>query len=64
MISFRYIASRLLKKARGSAVADSEIHPTSKVESGSTIIRTRFDRHSFCGYDCTFIDCDVGAFWT
>lgn len=62
MISFRYIASRLLKKARGSAVADSEIHPTSKVESGSTIIRTRFDRHSFCGYDCTFIDCDVGAF--
>ncbi len=62
MISLGYVVSRLLKKARCSAIADSDIHPTSKVESGSTIIRTRFDRHSFCGYDCTFIDCDVGAF--
>lgn len=62
MFSFGYVVSRLLKKARGSAVADSYIHPTSKVESGSTIIRSRFDRHSFCGYDCTFIDCEVGAF--
>jgi acetyltransferase-like isoleucine patch superfamily enzyme len=62
MISLRYVISRLLKKARGSAIADSVIHPTSKIESGSTIVRTRFDRHSFCGYDCTFIDCQVGGF--
>lgn len=62
MISLGYVVSRLLKKARGSAIADSDIHPTSKVESGSTIIRTRFQRHSFCGYDCTFVDCEVGAF--
>lgn len=62
MISFGYIVSRVLKKARGNAIADSVIHPTSKVESGSTIVRTKFDRHSFCGYDCTFIDCDIGAF--
>lgn len=57
-----YVYSRALRKARGNAMADSEIHSTSKVESGSTIVRTCFDRHSFCGYDCTFIDCDVGAF--
>lgn len=62
MMSPGYLLSRLLKKARGNAIADSVIHPTSKVESGSTIVRSRFDRHSFCGYDCTFIDCDVGAF--
>ena len=54
--------SRVLKKARGNAIKDGFIHPTSKVESGSTIVRTRFDRHSFCGYDCTFIDCDIGSF--
>lgn len=62
MVSIGYIFSRLLKKARGNAIADSVVHPTSKVESGSTIIRSRFDRHSFCGYDCTIIDCDVGGF--
>lgn len=62
MISISYIYSRMLKKARGSAIADSVIHPTSKVESGSTIIRSRFDCHSFCGYDCTIVDCEVGRF--
>lgn len=62
MNSFGYIFSRLLKKARGSAIAGSAIHRTSKIESGSTIVSSNFDRHSFCGYDCTFIDCDVGAF--
>jgi acetyltransferase-like isoleucine patch superfamily enzyme len=58
----QYVFSRLLKKSRGSAIDASAIHPTSKVESGSTIVRSTFDRHSFCGYDCTFIDCDIGAF--
>lgn len=62
MISLGYVVSRVLKKARGSAMADSVIHPTSKVESGCTVVRTTFDRHSFCGYDSTFIDCEVGAF--
>jgi len=52
----------MLKKSRGCAIADSAIHSTSKVESGSTVVRSRFDRHSFCGYDCTVVDCDVGAF--
>ncbi len=57
-----YVFNRLLKKARGSAIRDSRIHATSKVESGSTIVRTTFDRHSFCGYDCMIIDCEVGGF--
>lgn len=62
MFPIQYIISRLLKKSRGNAIAASVIHPTSKVESGSTVLRTTFNRHSFCGYDCTLIDCDIGAF--
>ena len=62
MISLEYVYSRLRKKSRGNAMAESEVHSTSKVESGSTIVRTRFARHSFCGYDCTLIDCDIGSF--
>ena len=62
MLTLQYVISRVIRKLRGSAVRDSVIHPTSKVESGSTIVRTTFDRHSFCGYDCTLIDCAVGSF--
>jgi acetyltransferase-like isoleucine patch superfamily enzyme len=57
-----YLWSKLLKKLRGSAIVNSNIHKTSKVESGSHIVNTSFDRHSFCGYDCTIINCRVGSF--
>ena len=62
MLGPQYLVSRILKKSRGSAVADCVIHPTSKVESGCTVLRCVFERHSFCGYDCTLVDCDVGPF--
>tara|TARA_Y100000768_G_scaffold389015_1_gene390296 strand:+ start:7355 stop:7894 length:540 start_codon:yes stop_codon:yes gene_type:complete len=38
------------------------VHKTSKVESGTTIINSSMDRHSFCGYDCNINYCDIGAF--
>ena len=59
---FRYFFSRVLKKARGKAVLESSIPSTSKVESGSTLLRSSFGDYSFCGYDCSFINCDVGRF--
>lgn len=62
MLSLKYLLSKGLKKLRGSAILTSKIHPTSKIESGSSIVRSTFDRHSFCGYDCIIIDCEVGAF--
>lgn len=51
-----------MKKSRGIASHGSKIHPTSKVESGTTIIDSVMDRHSFCGYDCSINNCDIGAF--
>lgn len=57
-----YIWSKLLKKIRGSSITKSEIHKTSKVESGSHIVNTTFNRHSFCGYDCEIINCEIGSF--
>lgn len=47
---------------RLSAILGSEIHPTSKVESGSSIIHTQFDAHSFCGYDCEIINSRIGKY--
>lgn len=57
-----YLYSKILKKLRGSSIRNSQIHRTSKVESGSTVINTIFDKHSFCGYDCEILNCDIGSF--
>lgn len=57
-----YLWAKVLKKIRGSAIINSKIHKTSKVEAGSHIVNSTFDRHSFCGYDCEIVNCEVGAF--
>jgi len=57
-----YLWAKLCKKIRGCAVIYSRIDKTSKIEAGSTIVNTTFGRHSFCGYDCTILNCDVGGF--
>lgn len=57
-----YIWAKLCKKIRGSAITGSSIDKTSKVEAGSNIVNTTFGRYSFCGYDCTIVNCDIGAF--
>jgi chloramphenicol O-acetyltransferase type B len=62
MSKIAFIYSRILKKMRGIAVYESDISKTSKIESGSTVIFSKIDRHSFCGYDCSILNCDIGAF--
>lgn len=62
MQKLKYYLAKLLKKTRGSAIKNSDIHLTSIIESGSTIYNSEFGRHSFCGYDCSIINCKVGSF--
>lgn len=57
-----YLWNKALKKLRGSAIVNSSIHPTSKVEAGCQIINTVMNKYSFCGYDCKIINCTIGAF--
>ncbi|MCW2270314.1 Chloramphenicol acetyltransferase [compost metagenome] len=57
-----YVYSRLLRKLRGKAIIQSSIPSSSKVESGCTVINSEFGEHSFCGYDCSFINTTVGRF--
>jgi acetyltransferase-like isoleucine patch superfamily enzyme len=61
-MTLSYVWAKLCKKIRSSAVVNSKIHKTSKIEAGSSIVNTTFARHSFCGYDCTLINCEIGAF--
>tara|TARA_Y100001958_G_C21229119_1_gene554660 strand:+ start:289 stop:894 length:606 start_codon:yes stop_codon:yes gene_type:complete len=58
----KYIWSKILKKIRSSAIRNSFIHPTSKVESGSSFINSQIEKHSFCGYDCDISNTRIGSF--
>jgi acetyltransferase-like isoleucine patch superfamily enzyme len=57
-----YYWAKFFKKLRGTAIINSRIHKTSKVEAGSEVVNSTFDRYSFCGYNCTIANCDIGAF--
>jgi acetyltransferase-like isoleucine patch superfamily enzyme len=61
-MSLSYLWAKLCKKIRGKALINSKIHKSSKVESGSHILNSTFGKHSFCGYDCTIVNCDIGSF--
>lgn len=61
-MSLQLIYAKILKKVRGNAVRDSTIDATSKVESGSVVYDSAIARHSFCGYDCSILNCEIGAF--
>ena len=50
-MDFSYLWAKALKKLHGSAIKNSHILRTSKIESGSHIVNSTFGRHSFCGYD-------------
>lgn len=57
-----YYWSKLVKVARGSAIADSTIDKSSRVHSGTTFICSRLARHSFVGYECTILNTEIGPF--
>ena len=57
-----YYLSKVLKKARFSAIWNSRIDKTSKIESGSSFSNSIMGRHSFCGYDCEITNTIIGNF--
>lgn len=57
-----WLLFKLFKKLRLCAVKGSQVHPTSKLESGTTFYSSKMDRHSFCGYDCDICGADIGSF--
>lgn len=62
IMNLLYLWSKMLKKARGSAIINSNIDRTSRVESGSHIVNVSFGRNSYCGYDCQIVNTEIGSF--
>ncbi len=59
---FNYLIFKIVKKFRGNALRNSIVHGSSKIESGSEIFNSNFARNSFCGYNCSIINCNIGSF--
>jgi acetyltransferase-like isoleucine patch superfamily enzyme len=57
-----HVWCKFTKIARGRSVRHSRVHRDSKIEAGSALVNSRLGRHSFCGYDCTILNADIGAF--
>lgn len=57
-----HIWCKIIKVSKGKSLRRSQVHPDSKVESGSMLVNSHLDRHSFCGYDCTILNADIGSF--
>lgn len=58
-----YLYSKLFKKyIRGKSILKSKIDKSSIVNSGSQVFNSSLGRHSYVGYDCEIINCDIGAF--
>ena len=61
-MKLQFIWAKIFKKLQSKAILNSQIHNTSKVEAGSLIVNSKFDKHSFCGYNCEIVNCEIGAF--
>lgn len=59
---FTFLLAKIFKKIRLSAIKNSTIHRTSKVESGSLVYDTEMGKHSYCGYDCEIINAKIGNY--
>ncbi|ANS84201.1 Chloramphenicol O-acetyltransferase [Vibrio scophthalmi] len=62
MAYFKYLLSKIIKKCRLASVLNSNVHKTSKVESGSSFINSSMGKYSFCGYDCDIVNTSIGSF--
>jgi acetyltransferase-like isoleucine patch superfamily enzyme len=60
--SLTYLWAKVAKKSRLAAAKGSVVHPTSKLESGTSFYRSTLDKHSFVGYDSDVFCADIGSF--
>ena len=58
----KYYWAKFFKKIKSKAIYKSKIHSTSKIEAGSEINYSSFDKHSFCGYNCEINYAQIGSF--
>ena len=63
MISLTYLYSKFFKKIlRGRCVVNSQIHPTSHVDSATEFHNSTMEKYSYVGYDSQVYNTQIGPF--
>lgn len=61
-MTLTYLWAKLMKKLPLSAIRGCTFEKPCKVNAQSTVLNTSMGRYSYCGYGCTFINCQIGRF--
>jgi acetyltransferase-like isoleucine patch superfamily enzyme len=62
MSLLQLVWAKFMKKLRLSAVRNSHVHSTAKIEAGTSFYYSTMAKHSFVGYDCEVLCADIGSF--
>ena len=57
-----YYWYKILKKLKGKALKNSKVDKRAKIEAGSVFLSSSMKKYSYCGYNCLFVNVEVGAF--
>lgn len=57
-----YYWFKILQKLKGKAIKNSQVDKRAKVEAGSIFLSSSMKKYSYCGYNCLFVNVEVGAF--
>lgn len=57
-----YYWSKFIKKLPGSSIKNTRIEQPAKIEARSTVIDSSIGRYSYCGYNCTILNAQIGRF--
>ena len=61
-MTLSYIWERFWRKLPGAAIRDSKLEKPVKIGTHSTVIQAEIGHYSYCGYDCTLINCRIGRY--
>lgn len=61
-MNLSYLYSKIFKRLHGKSVLNSSVHSSSVIYSGSNILNCKIDKYSYIGYDCQFVNTEMGAF--
>ncbi len=57
-----YYWYKILQKIRGKAIKNSIVDKDATIGAGSVFLSSTIKKYSYCGYDCMFVNVEVGAF--
>lgn len=60
MLSYYWF--KILQKLKGKAIKNSTVDKEAKIEAGSVFLSSTMKKYSYCGYNCLFVNVEVGAF--